>query len=66
MTPIKLLWKMSKMKNKEILTPKELQELFDSVKLLNRFKKIFKTMWSLIMGICTIAAAVFSILAYFK
>lgn len=47
------------------LTQEEFNKLSHVVSRSQQIKKVLKTIWIAIMGICTILAAVFSILACF-
>lgn len=50
----------------EKMTPERVSELFQMVKAEHKRKQILNFLWSALIGLCTIVAAVFSVLAYFK
>lgn len=41
-------------------------DLMDAIKFGDSVKRLFSRIWSAIIGICTIIAAVFSVLSFFK
>lgn len=48
------------------LNEQQMSELMQAVKFSVKAKSILKGIWFVISGACTVIAAVFSILAYFK
>ena len=47
-------------------TVNEFEELARGIEFGVKVRKILRTIWNIILGVCAILAAVFSILAYFK
>lgn len=48
------------------ISPEEFNMLYRSVKRSNSVRRVFCIIWKALLGICTIIAAVFSVLGYFK
>ena len=48
------------------MNEQQMSELMQAVKFSVKAKSILKGIWFVISGACTVIAAVFSILAYFK
>lgn len=48
------------------MSKSEINDLYQAMKFSNKIRSILKTIWAIIAGFCTIIAAVFSILSYFK
>lgn len=53
------------MKTRNQKTP-DINDLMDAVKFENKAKSLCARIWAIIAGICTIIAAVFSVLSFFK
>ena len=48
------------------MSSSEMNDLYQAMKFSSKIRSILKTIWAVIAGVCTIIAAVFSVLAYFK
>ena len=60
-------WKISRcIRIGDDISPEEFEMLYRSVKHSNSVRHVFGTIWKFLIGICTIIAAVFSVLSYFK
>ena len=55
-----------KMKTGRQLSQEELNQLYRVVKKSTRIKGVLRAVWAVIAGVCSIVAAVFSVLAYLK
>ncbi len=66
MKGLKSWWNTRNYKIGERLSEDQLQELFRAVHFQRKWTSRFHALWSLLIGICTIIAALFSVLAYFK
>lgn len=63
---IKSLWKTRKIKPKDHITSEQLNELYQAFKTERRIKSALRAILSAIAWVCTVVAAVFSVLAYLK
>lgn len=61
-----LFRKKNRFDSSEKVTPERLSELLQVAKAEHKRKQILSFLWSALIGLCTIVAAVFSVLAYFK
>jgi len=44
----------------------DLNDLMDAVRFENRVKRLISMIWTVLIGFCSIIAAVFSVLSFFK
>lgn len=66
MKNLKVWWNTRNIDPSEELTEDQMVELMQAVKYESRIRKGLHIFWSALIGICTIVAAIFSVLAYFK
>ncbi len=59
-------WNTRNLKPGHSLSEEQISELLQAIKFRDRWKRFFHSLWSILIGVCTIIAAVFSVLAYFK
>lgn len=63
---LKSLWNTRKIKPGGHITNDQLNELYRAVKTENRIRSVLRTILSAVAWICTVVAAVFSVLSYLK
>lgn len=63
---LKSLWNTRKIKPGDDITDSQLKELFDAAKTERRIRSAVRAILAAIAWVCTVVAAVFSVLAYFK
>lgn len=63
---LKSLWKTRKIKPGDHIDERRFNELYQAFKTEHRIKSALRGILSAIAWICTVVAAVFSVLAYFK
>ena len=63
---LKSLWNTRKINPGDHIDEKQFNELYQAFKTEHRIKSTFRSILSAIAWICTVVAAVFSVLAYFK
>lgn len=63
---LKSLWKTRKIKPGDHITEEQFNELYQAFKVEHKIKSLLHRFLAAIAWICTVVAAVFSVLAYFK
>lgn len=63
---IKSLWKTRKIRPGDHITEDQFNELYQAFKTEHRVKSALRAVLSAIAWVCTVVAAVFSVMAYFK
>lgn len=63
---IKSLWNTRKIKPGDHITEEQLNELFQATQTESRIRSVLRTILSAVAWICTVVAAVFSVLSYLK
>ncbi len=63
---LKSLWNTRKINPGDHITDEQLNELYQAVKAEHRIKSALRRILSAIAWVCTVVAAVFSVLTYFK
>lgn len=59
-------WRTRGIKPGDDITTEQFNDLYRAAKGEHKVRSTLKFIWAVIMGLCTIAAAIFSVLAYFK
>lgn len=62
----KSLWKTRKIKPGDHMTDEQFNELYQAVKTERRVKSVLRAVFAAVSWVCTVVAAVFSVLAYLK
>lgn len=63
---IKFWWNTRKIKPGDDITDSQLNELYRAAKTERRLRSALRAILSAVAWVCTVVAAVFSVLAYFK
>lgn len=63
---LKCYWNTRNIRPSDELTPQQLNELYQAAKAEHKIWSILKGIWAAVLGICTIIAAIFSVLTFFK
>lgn len=63
---LKSLWNTRRIKPGDHITEEQLKELFRAAKTDIRIRSVLRSVFSAIAWVCTVVAAVFSVLSYLK
>lgn len=66
MNSLKSWWNTRKINPEDDLSVEKMSELMREIKFERKIKKALHIFWTALIGICTVVAAVFSVLTYFK
>ena len=66
MCKIKAWWNTRKITNPQNLDKQQIEELFKAIEAERKIKSVLRKIWALLLGCCTIIAAIFSVLTFFN